>query len=396
MKTPFQERIAQILDSFSTDCSFGQKEVSLLAGKTGKALFYSVLSSNRYQSILEQLCVIYDNIAHEISNIQHYSYCNGLAGIGWFYQFMNDEGYFENDTNVLLEDFDLYLATVLKLLMEENDTDFLHGATGIAYYFYCRSKDNPKANDVLRGYVNALAKIVETEGNSIKLAAKDFKTKETIYNISLSHGMSAVVSVLARIYTIEALRTGQLEQLIEGMVNYILAQEIDKDKHGSFFPNWAIESTSPMYGSRLAWCYGDLGIGITLYQVGRIMYRKDWMDKALEVLVYAATKRRDLQKNLVMDACLCHGTAGIGQIFYRMWWDTRIPEFKNAADYWFAETLKMAKFEDGLAGYKTWQGAERGFRNEYGLLEGIAGIGLALTSYTYEMEPTWDRCLLLS
>lgn len=395
MKTPFQERIAQILDSFSTDCSFEQKEVSLLAGETGKALFYSVLSRNRYQSVLEQLYVIYDNIAHEISNIQHYSYCNGLAGIGWFYQFMNDEGYFENDTNMLLEDFDLYLATVLKLLMEKNDTDFLHGATGIAYYFYSRSKDNTNVNAVLQGYVDALSKWVETNHGLVKLATTEHQTNKTIYNISLSHGMSAIVSILARIYTIDALRTEQVKQLIEGFMNYILAQEIDKDKYGSFFPNWAIESTSPMYGSRLAWCYGDLGIGITLYQVGRILNRKDWMNKALEVLLYTATKRRNLQENLVHDACICHGTAGIGQIFYRMWWNTRLPEFKDAGDYWFNETLKMSKFEDGLAGYKVWHG-EEGFVNQTGLLEGIAGIGLALTSYAYEINPTWDQCLLLS
>lgn len=56
----------------------------------------------------------------------------------------------------------------------------------------------------------------------------------------------------------------------------------------------------------------------------------------------------------------------------------------------------MAKFEDGLAGYKTWQGAERGFRNEYGLLEGIAGIRLVLLAYLSDEEPTWDECLLLS
>lgn len=395
MNTPFQEQIAQILDSFSTGCSFGQKEVSLLAGETGKALFCSVLSKHGYQSVLEQLCAIYDNIAHEISNIQHYSYCTGLAGIGWFYQFMNDEGYFENDTNMLLEDFDLYLATVLILLMEKNDTDFLHGATGIAYYFYSRSKDNPNVNAVLQGYVDALSKWVETEHGLVKLATTEHQTNKTIYNISLSHGMSAVVSILARIYTIEALRTEQVKHLIEGMVNYILAQEIDKDKHGSFFPNWAIESTDSIYGSRLAWCYGDLGISTTLYQVGQIMNRKDWMNKALDVLVYAATKRRDLQKNLVKDACICHGTAGIGQIFYRMWWSTKMPEFKDAADYWFNETLKMSKFEDGLAGYKIWHGKD-GFVNQTGLLEGIAGIGLALTSYAYDMDPTWDQCLLLS
>ena len=125
------------------------------------------------------------------------------------------------------------------------------------------------------------------------------------------------------------------------------------------------------------------------------MHRQDWIDKALEVLIFAATKRRDLQQNRVRDACFCHGTAGIGHIFYRMWWNTRMPEFKDVANYWFNETLKMSKFEDGLAGYKVWH-TEDGYVNQMGILEGIAGIGLALLSYYYDMEPTWDECLLLS
>jgi lantibiotic modifying enzyme len=132
------------------------------------------------------------------------------------------------------------------------------------------------------------------------------------------------------------------------------------------------------------------------WQAGVALNNEAWKNKAVEVLVFAAEKRRNLEQNFVADAGLCHGTAGIGHIFYRMWWNTRLPEFKSAADYWFHETLKMAKFEDGLAGYKAWHGEARGCQNEYGLLEGIAGIGLALLTYYYEIEPTWDECLLLS
>jgi hypothetical protein len=93
---------------------------------------------------------------------------------------------------------------------------------------------------------------------------------------------------------------------------------------------------------------------------------------------------------------MCHGTAGIGHIFYRMWWNTQLPQFKEAADYWFGQTLKMGKFTDGLAGYKAWHTEEYGgWVNEYGLLIGISGIGLALLSYYFGVEPAWDECLLL-
>ena len=61
------------------------------------------------------------------------------------------------------------------------------------------------------------------------------------------------------------------------------------------------------------------------------------------------------------------------------------------------ETLKMAKFPDGLAGFKTYRPEKYGgWTNQYDMLEGIPGIGLAMLSYISETEPTWDECLLLS
>ena len=56
--------------------------------------------------------------------------------------------------------------------------------------------------------------------------------------------------------------------------------------------------------------------------------------------------------------------------------------------------LKMAKFKDGLAGYKMWN--IDNYKNESNLLEGIAGIGLALLSSISDEDPSWDECLLLS
>ena len=148
----------------------------------------------------------------------------------------------------------------------------------------------------------------------------------------------------------------------------------------------------------MGWCYGDLGIAAALYQAGNALQENMWIEKAIEVLLYAAIHRKNLVDNYVQDAGLCHGAAAIGHIFYRMWWNTKLPEFKDAATYWFQETLKMATFEDGFAGFKTLEmpNGKQEWLNKYGLLDGIAGIGLALLTYYYEMEPEWDECLLLS
>lgn len=375
-----------------------ENDLGLLSGFAGiaMAMFYASQASgeSKYRQKADEML---DVLSEKLSDCFVFSHCCGLAGIGWLYQHLNDKGWIDVDTNTLLEDFDSVLTKTMLHYLSKRQIDFLHEATGIAYYFYSRHNDNPAVNQVLSYYMTLMYDIAEKNDNTIKWKTiLDHKKLSVGYNISLSHGMSSTVAVLNKLYSIDDLKSPKLGSMITAAVNYILAQEIDVQKYGSFFPSLALESCSKINISRLAWCYGDLGISMALYQAGLTLNRQDWTDKAVNVLLYAAEKRRDLPKNSVIDACLCHGTASIAHIFYRMWWNTHLPEFKRAADYWIDQTLKMARFDNGLSGYKTWHGVENSFQNEYNLLEGIAGIGLVLLTYYYEIEPTWDQCLLLS
>ena len=57
----------------------------------------------------------------------------------------------------------------------------------------------------------------------------------------------------------------------------------------------------------------------------------------------------------------------------------------------------MAIFDDGIAGFKFWKTKELGgWKNEFALLDGVTGVGLALISAISDIEPKWDECLLLS
>lgn len=342
-------------------------------------------------------CINLNNaILDEINQGFHINtFCNGIAGFGWYIEFLKKEKIYNNEDVEFLDYFDDYLYAKMMADLQIKSYDFLHGALGYAMYFLKRIPNN-KCIDYLITLVDFIEIIVIQENNgSIKWSSIKYNTEdEIIYNISLSHGIASIINILVRIYK-AGIAQEKCAFLIHGAIKYLLKQEIDPSKYNSHFSSLAIESEEKLTGSRLAWCYGDLGIAATLWQAGKVFNNTLWIDKAMEILKHSAT-RRDLKVNSVIDAGLCHGTAGIGHIFYRMWWNTRLPEFKEAADYWFDETLKMAVHPDGLAGYKAWSGLEGGWKNEVGLLEGIAGIGLALMTYHYEREPTWDECLLLS
>jgi hypothetical protein len=138
-----------------------------------------------------------------------------------------------------------------------------------------------------------------------------------------------------------------------------------------------------------------LGIGISLWQAAKSSGNKEWQAKAIQVLLHS-TQRFDLKENEVIDAGMCHGTAGISHIYNRMYHYTGIMDFKLAALYWFDETLKMARYTDGYAGFKCWMGElYGGWINKINIFDGITGIGLAILSAISDLEPNWDQVLLL-
>lgn len=183
----------------------------------------------------------------------------------------------------------------------------------------------------------------------------------------------------------------KVSRLLNRFVSYIFRHSQDTSVRLSHFPGWVVGESSPA-DSRLAWCYGDPGLGIGLWQASVSSGNKEWERKIIDVLLHS-TRRRELRKNAVVDAGMCHGTVGIAHIFNRMFHYTGIETFEEAARYWFDETLKMAVFEDGYAGFKRFHSQ---WINSADIFDGISGIGLAIIAAVSNIEPRWDRMMMLS
>ena len=58
----------------------------------------------------------------------------------------------------------------------------------------------------------------------------------------------------------------------------------------------------------------------------------------------------------------------------------------------------MAKWPDGLVGYKSYQGDKKVWVKDHSLLEGLAGIGMVLLGFLEDdtEKMNWDRCFLVS
>lgn len=396
LKTQLKSKLQEI---FKEVCGDKAKDPGLLTGLSGQILFSCFLNNDDNATGSYDLEKELDRLFDLSASTPLLSFCGGLAGVGWTLEFLDQRNFVKWDTNVLLEDFDDILSVFLEKELQGAHYDYLHGALGIMLYFIARVRKKKSLLPVLDNALLLLEKISHAqEDGAVKwISLLEREKNHYGYNISLSHGLASIISVLSKLYGVEGINRPKVAELIRNSVKYLMQQEISYEKYGSYFPSIAKESSKIINRSRLAWCYGDLGIASALWLAGNTLGEVSWKNKAVEILLYNAEHRRNLDANYVVDAGLCHGTAGIGHIFYRMWYNTRIPEFLETAGYWFEETLKMAHYPDGLAGYKTFHPQEiGGWQNDSGLLEGITGIGLALISYCEGIDPVWDECLLLS
>ena len=396
IKQEIEKKLFQFEEILKAKEELYNNKQGLMGGKLGIVLYffyYAKLMDKQelYDYGLELLSSVFEDINN---GFNYHTHAGGLAGVGAVMEILNNEDLVDIDTDELLGELDDYLYEVMIYEIKNGNYDFLHGAVGIGFYFFKRKKSD-KSKKYLNDLIEEFDKISIKDEDGIRwLSVLDREKKIEGYNLSLSHGLASIIVFLSKLYK-ENIAIEKVTELLNGSVKYLLDQQQDISQNISYFPSWVCKEEPSTY-SRIAWCYGDLGIGNALWLAGENTRNEKWKKKAVEVLLHSTTRKEDKDTGVV-DAGLCHGTAGIAHIYNRMFNYTGEIKFKEAALFWVEKTLKMAKYDDGFAGYKVWRSEKHGgLQNEPGFLEGISGIGLMLISSISEIKPQWDECLFLS
>ncbi len=352
----------------------------LLGGDLGDIIFlyhYSRIDSC-YESIADGLL---EKMLQSLSlQPRIATYCSGLAGLGVGLLGLQHDGFIDG-TETALDGIDPTIAKSLDLFISNNNIDFLHGLIGIGFYLLERSNSSKEYS------VSNLSKIIDylnkskiTDDAIVKWRYNANRLSKP-YNISLSHGVSSIVVFLCRL-----LKSGILgekfnaiiKQMLEGAARYILSNRVDVDKLGCWFASSSIECDDRPHRSRLAWCYGDLGVATALLEAGNTLHDSSVRDIAIQVLLYSA-KRRDIKANYVNDFCVCHGSVGIAQIFRSHGITLEQEELLDAADYWEKNTLSRVVMDgQGRHTLLYYDPENGGYVERGGVLDGIAGAGLYL------------------
>lgn len=367
--------------------------VGLYSGCFGALLFlyyYSKYYGNNKSLHLLDICT--DKILKCINdNNCTYTFCDGLAGILYLFVHLKEN----NLLNVDLENKSIIEYILVNSMRKDFDNglyDFMHGGLGPAYYLLKISN-----KEMVKEVIDLLYNLADKESHIGIFKWKYLleKNNDCLYNISLSHGISSIIIFIVRaMKSCHNIENEKCKKILYGAVNFIKSQEIDVKKYGSFFPYQSISCSSKLQsGSRLAWCYGDLGVAYALWLAGGVLSDQALTDQALKILLYS-TKRLTINETHIIDSCICHGSSGVVLIFRHLYLKTGILDFYRAMNYWIEQTLGFATFPNGLSGFMTY--SINKYCCDYSLLTGISGVGLVLLSYLENDDQPWDEFFLLS
>jgi hypothetical protein len=373
-------------------------DFSLAGGSAGLAVLHGYLAQSGHGHESDALARRY--IQHATDAVSKRpgtaSLFSGLTGVGWAMAHLRSR-YPGRDEEEELAEIDEALLDHLEQSPWRGEYDLIEGLVGFGVYALERLPQ-PIAITCLERVVDRLAGTAERQGEGTTwwtdpawLSAQTrAEFPRGYYNLGLAHGVPGVIGFLGQVCA-AGVAHDKARPLLDGAVRWLMDQG-GRDS----LSNWVVPGTTGKK-ARLAWCYGDPGVAAALLGAARCVAEPAWEAAALAIARRAAQRPSD--QSGVRDAGLCHGSAGLGHLFNRMFQATGEPWLAEAARAWFERTLTMRRPGQGIGGYEAWKSDEAGgqsWSSDPDLLNGATGIALALLAATTSIEPRWDRMLLPS
>lgn len=383
----------------------------LASGLGGAALFLGYLSRRAgFEGAKPQAEALLEFAIEGVARAPRPSLYAGFVGLAWCIEHLNGR-VLEAQAEDPNADVDEILLDILRVDGWDADYDLISGLVGIGVYALERCP-RPTGMAILDRILHHLERLAVPRGPGLAWPTPPERlppwqrrlSPQGYLNMGLAHGVPAVLLLLAAMQRV-GLDPGRTSPLLAGGMAWFMDQI--QTPHGiGHLAGWCpMEETRVSQGpGRIAWCYGDLGASVAMLQTARLAGEAAWEEVALDIARRAAI--RPVAEAGVMDVGLCHGSAGNLHVFHRLYRMTGDPLFQDAAGRYLQHVLASRVPGSGFAGFTAYRPPfdEDGASLECGqphvpapgLLEGAAGVGLALLATLDPADPAWDRFLLLS
>ncbi len=329
---------------------------------------------------------------------------SGVCNLAWTVAHLQRVGMYVPGDDDQFGDVDAILSEELANPWPLGKYDLISGLVGIGVYLMER-EHSPDAQSMLEHVIARLEETSEETPEGVRWLTPpeqlvEHQRKQApngYYNLGVAHGVPGIIGFLGR-FCQRFPEHARARRLLDGAVVWLLSRK--QSGAMGFFRGWESVGQSDAAGSRLAWCYGDLGVAVSLLLAARSVNKADWEQASLTI--GEGCVGRLGKPDGVRDPGICHGSAGNMHLFNRLYQATGREEFARAALHYFEQTLTFWKPGEPVAGFQSRR-APKGqlldpFLLEYlpdaSFLVGAAGIGLALLAMTTDVVPEWDAVLL--
>jgi lantibiotic biosynthesis protein len=379
--------LQRIIDAGTT------RDDSLFGGNLGLVLYwwewYRNTGNSKYAKKASQLlALVIKRLNDGTSNLTGSSLSRGGAGLALVLLLLEKEGMISSSNKQAINALNQLLYDEAALQLDEDCTDYLHGAFGIIHYFtsYTRQTgDNFYLNELL---MKACSRVVkQPDGYWFRNAMLSHKGQEPV-NFSLAHGQSGMLLVLIAAHALTK-HSDITEEVIRRGIQYILNHRMPvDDQRGEYscFPFSASEDGAILENRpRLGWCYGDLNEVLLLYRAGQLFNEPEWIRIADSTGLYSTTRKEEATTQ-VLDPIFCHGASGLAQFYHTLYVELGNEKYKEAQTYWLGQTIRFIQDTAVCNAF---------YHTAHSMLEGPVGVSLVLLGCMAAQKPFWSEVLFL-
>jgi lantibiotic biosynthesis protein len=282
--------------------------------------------------------------------------------------------------------------------------DLISGITGIGVYLLAR-REEPAARAALDEALSALVELMRETNGAPRWATppehlyEDMRESapEGNLNCGLAHGAPGPLALMS-LALAEGVEVSGQADAVRGLADWVAGQ----GRPGRFGPEWPAviplgeTHRAEQPPARPGWCYGNAGVGRTLWLAGVALDEPE-LARLAKRAVRAAVERQRMDRPLRAPT-LCHGTAGLAQVALRMAADSGAEDLSRDARMLCLELVE--RFDPdaplGYCGEAHMRDLPDAKADDPALLDGAAGPPLVLLAAATAIDPGWDRAMLLS
>ena len=207
-----------------------------------------------------------------------------------------------------------------------------------------------------------------------------------VRDLGLADGQAGVVAALASVAASPFPSAACALELLGPATDWLIAQgRLKADGAETIFSHSVEEADRP---GRDAWCYGDPGVGLALWQAGEARGDSRTIEAARCVL--RAVVSRTAASTTAVDASLCHGWGFLASLPTVLSDRVGVDASKFGA-YWLHVIEAQLAKGDPL----TYVGPDHRVVTSLSMLQGDVGVVVALLSLATEKAPLWTDLLLV-